>query len=150
MISGVAYNAAIKAGYSENYARKRSHELLANVGIKAYIEERLKELEKKKIAKQDEVMQVFTSILRQELVEEVVELNAATGQFVKTKKTPSISEVIKAGSELMKRYPTAKQAEKMQLEIEKLKSQIGGDEGQDEKIAGFLNIIKGAVSDGLE
>lgn len=150
MISGVAYNAAIKAGYSENYARKRSHELLANVGIKAYIEERLKELEKKKIAKQEEVMQVFTSILRQELVEEVVELNAATGQFVKTKKTPSISEVIKAGSELMKRYPTAKQAEKMQLEIDKLKSQIGGDEGQDEKIAGFLNIIKGAVSDGLE
>ena len=124
--------------------------MLDNDRIKAYIEERLKELEKKKIAKQDEVMQVFTSILRQELVEEVVELNAATGQFVKTKKTPSISEVIKAGSELMKRYPTAKQAEKMQLEIDKLKSQIGGDEGQDEKIAGFLNIIKGAVSDGLE
>ena len=124
--------------------------MLENKRIKAYIEERLKELEKKKIAKQDEVMQVFTSILRQELVEEVVELNAATGQFVKTKKTPSISEVIKAGSELMKRYPTTKQAEKMQLEIDKLKSQIGGDEGQDEKIAGFLNIIKGAVSDGLE
>mgnify|MGYP003607789417 FL=1 len=124
--------------------------MLENDRIKAYIEERLKDLEKNKIAKQDEVMQVFTSILRQELIEEVVELNAATGQFVKTKKTPSISEVIKAGSELMKRYPTAKQSEKMQLEIEKLKSQIGGDEGQDEKIAGFLNIIKGAVSDGLE
>lgn len=150
MISGVAQQAAVKAGYSENYAKKRGHELLANVGIKAYIEERLKELEKKKIAKQDEVMQVFTSILRQELMEEVVELNAATGQFVKTKKPPAISEVIKAGSELLKRYPTAKQAEKMQLEIDKLKSQIGCDEGQDEKIAGFLNIIKGAVSDGLE
>ncbi len=95
-------------------------------------------------------MQVFTSILRQELMEEVVELNVVTGQFVKTKKPPSISEVIKAGSELMKRYPTAKQAEKLQLEIEKLKSQIGGDEGQDEKIAGFLDIIKGAVSDGLD
>lgn len=150
MISGIAYNAALKAGYSENYSKTRSHKLLENDGIKDYIEERLKELEKKKIAKQDEVMQVFTSILRQELVEEVVELNAATGQFVKTKKTPSISEVIKAGSELMKRYPTAKQAEKMQLEIDKLKSQIGGDEGQDEKIAGFLNIIKGAVNNGLE
>lgn len=150
MISGIAYNAALKAGYSENYSRKRGHELLANVGVKAYIEERLKELEKKKIAKQDEVMQVFTSILRQELTEEVVELNAATGQFVKTKKPPSISEVIKAGSELMKRYPTTKQAEKLQLEIEKLKSQIGGDEGQDEKIAGFLNLIKGAVNNGLE
>ena len=150
MISGIAYNAALKAGYSENYSKTRAHKLLENDRIKAYIEERLKELEKKKIAKQDEVMQVFTSILRQELMEEVVELNAATGQFVKTKKTPSISEVIKAGSELMKRYPTEKQAEKMRLEIEKLKSQIGGDEGQDEKIAGFLNIIKGAVSDGSE
>ncbi len=150
MISGVAYNAAIKAGYSEKYARARSHILLENVGIKAYIEERLKDLEKKKIAKQDEVMQVFTSILRQELMEEVVELNAATGQFVKTKKPPAISEVIKAGSELMKRYPTTKQAEKLQLEIEKLKSQIGGDEVQDEKIAGFLNLIKGAVNNGLE
>ena len=146
----MAQQAAVKAGYSEKYAKKRGHELLANVGIKSYIEERLKDLEKKKIAKQDEVMQVFTSILRQELVEEVVELNAATGQFVKTKKTPSISEVIKAGSELLKRYPTAKQAEKMQLEIDKLKSQIGCDEGQDEKIAGFLNIIKGAVNNGLE
>lgn len=110
----------------------------------------MKELAKKKIAKQDEIMQVFTSILRQELMEEVVELNAATGQFVKTKKPPSISEVIKAGSELMKRYPTEKQAEKMQLEIDKLKSQVGGDEGQDEKIAGFLDIIKGVVSDGAE
>lgn len=150
LISGVAYNAAIKAGYSEKYAKTNSHKLLENTRIKTYIEERLKDLEKKKIAKQDEVMQVFTSILRQELTEEVVELNAATGQFVKIEKSPSISEVIKAGSELMKRYPTEKQAEKMQLEIEKLKSQIGGDEGQDEKIAGFLDIIKGAVSDGLE
>ena len=79
MISGIAYNAALKAGYSENYSKTRAHKLLENDRIKAYIEERLKELEKKKIAKQDEVMQVFTSILRQELVEEVVELNAATG-----------------------------------------------------------------------
>lgn len=38
----------------------------------------------------------------------------------------------------------------IQLGNEKLKSQIGKEEGQDEKIAGFLDIIKGAVSDGLE
>lgn len=35
----------------------------------------------------------------------------------------------------------------IQLGNEKLKSQIGKEEGQDEKIAGFLDIIKGAVSD---
>ena len=134
MISGVAYNAALKAGYSEKYAKARSHILLENVGIKAYIEERMKELEKQKIAKQDEVMQVFTSILRQELMEEVIELNAMTGQFVKTKKPPSIAEVIKAGSEIMKRYPTAKQSEKLELEIKKLKEQL------DSGIEGTMNV----------
>lgn len=134
IISGVAYNAALKAGYSEKYAKARSHILLENVGIKAYIEDRLKELEKKKIAKQDEVMQVFTSILRQELTEEVAELNSMTGQFVKTKKPPSIAEVIKAGSEIMKRYPTAKQSEKLELEIKKLKEQL------DSGVEGTMNV----------
>nr|DAS20189.1 MAG TPA: Terminase small subunit [Caudoviricetes sp.] len=134
LISGVAYNAALKAGYSEKYAKARSHLLLENVGIKAYIEERMKELEKQKIAKQDEVMQVFTAILRQELTEEVIELNAMTGQFVKTKKPPSIAEVIKAGSEIMKRYPTAKQSEKLELEIKKLKEQL------DSGIEGTMNV----------
>lgn len=134
LISGVAYNAALKAGYTENYAKTRSHKLLENNRIKAYIEERMKELEKKKIAKQDEVMQVFTSILRQELKEEVIELNTMTGKFVKTKKPPSISEVIKAGSELMKRYPTAKQSEKLELEIKKLKEQL------DSGIEGTMNV----------
>lgn len=134
LISGVVYTSAIKAGYSEKYAKSRSHELLENVGVKAYIEERMKELEKKKIAKQDEVMQVFTSILRQELMEEVIELNSMTGQFVKTEKPPSIAEVIKAGSELMKRYPTSKQAEKLELEIKKLKEQL------DSGVEGTMNL----------
>ncbi len=134
LISGIAYNAALKAGYSENYAKTRAHKLLENDRIKAYIEERLEELEKEKIAKQDEVMQVFTSILRQELTEEVVELNSMTGQFVKTKKPPSIAEVIKAGSELMRRYPTAKQSEKLELEIKKLKEQL------DSGVEGTMNL----------
>lgn len=134
MVSGIAYNAALKAGYSENYAKTRAHKLLENDRIKAYIEERLKELEKKKIAKQDEVMQVFTSILRQELTEEVVELNSMTGQFVKTEKPPSIAEVIKAGSELMKRYLTAKQSEKLELEIRKLREQL------DSGVEGTMNL----------
>ena len=38
----------------------------------------------------------------------------------------------------------------IQLGNEKLRAQIGKEEGQDEKIAGFLNLIKGAVSDGIE
>jgi len=66
---------ATKAGYSENYAKAQSHKLLENVGIKTYINKRIAELEKHKIATADEVLQVFTSILRQEVTEEVTELN---------------------------------------------------------------------------
>ena len=45
-------------------------------------------------------------------------------------------------SELMKRYPTKLELQKLKLEIEKLQSQVGGSEGQDEKIAGFLEKVK--------
>lgn len=88
-----------------------------------YIKARMKELEKPKIATANEVLETFTSILRQETVEEVTELNPVTGEFVTIDKKPNISEVIKAGSELMKRYPDAKTAEKLSLEIKKLRSE---------------------------
>ena len=45
IISGNKCEAAILAGYSENYAKAQSHKLLENVGIKNYISERLSELE---------------------------------------------------------------------------------------------------------
>ena len=53
IISGNVYKSAISAGYSDNYAKKQSHKLLENVGVKAYIDERLSELSSKKIADQD-------------------------------------------------------------------------------------------------
>ena len=34
--TGTAYQSAIKAGYSEKYAKSSSHKLLENVGIKSY------------------------------------------------------------------------------------------------------------------
>lgn len=117
--------------------------------IKSIIDERLKELEKDKIAKQDEVLQVFTSILRQELTEEVTELNQVTGEFVVIEKKPSISEVIKAGSELMKRYPTALQLEKLKLEIEKLRSQVVGDAEQEDKLISFAKSLKEYIDNEL-
>lgn len=57
----------------------------------------------------------------------MTELNQATGEFVTIEKKPSIAEVIKAGSELMKRYPTALELQKLNLEIEKLKTQVTVD-----------------------
>lgn len=47
--SGNAYQSAIKAGYSEKYAKARSHKLLENVGIKSAIDKRMEELKKKRL-----------------------------------------------------------------------------------------------------
>ncbi|HFU4055605.1 TPA: terminase small subunit [Streptococcus suis] len=127
IISGNATYAAIKAGYSEKTAGMVGSENLKKPYIKSAIDERLAVLESQKIAKQDEVLQVFTSILRQELTEEITEINQATGELVTYEKKPSIAEVIKAGSELMKRYPTALELQKLNLEIEKLKTQVTVD-----------------------
>lgn len=97
-----------------------------------------------------EALSILSDIARGKRDEEIVMMNPVSGEVERVTKKADNNTVIKAITEILKRYPTTKQAEKLQLEIEKLKSQIGGNEGQDEKIAGFLNLIKGAVSDGLE
>lgn len=72
IISGNAIKSAIEAGYSDNYAKKQSHKLLVNVGIKSYIDERLKEIESKKTATQQEVLEYLTSVMRGEHKEEIL------------------------------------------------------------------------------
>lgn len=67
IISGVAETAALKAGYSEKYARSQSHRILANVGIKNYLEERNASIESDKIATMEEVKEFWTNTLRDEL-----------------------------------------------------------------------------------
>ena len=64
---GNAEQSAIKAGYSEKYARGNAHKLVANSGISKYITERTKPTEEKRIASGDEVMQFFTSVMRGEV-----------------------------------------------------------------------------------
>ena len=113
--------------------------------VTRYITKRMKQLEKPRIATADEVLKKFTQILRQEAQEEIVELNQATGEFVTNYKTPSISEVIKAGSEIMKRYPTGFEIEKVKLEIEKLKQDLLGNEEQDDKLTTIITTLKQAV-----
>lgn len=64
IISGNYYESAKKAGYSENYAKAQSYKLLENVGIKSYIDERMDEIDKSKIADQQEVMEFLTTTMR--------------------------------------------------------------------------------------
>jgi phage terminase (fragment) len=72
ILSGNAMQSAIKVGYSLNYAKSQSHKLLENVGIKSYIDERMKEIESKKSATQQEVIEYLTSVMRGEHKEEIL------------------------------------------------------------------------------
>lgn len=123
---------------------------MRNVEIKRFITDEVEKMHDENIMDAKEALSILSDIARGKRDEEVLMMNPLTGEVKRLMKKADNNTVIKAITEILKRYPTAKQAEKLQLEIEKLKSQIGGDEGQDEKIAGFLDIIKGAVSDGLE
>ena len=137
----------MKAGYSENYAKTQAGKLLDNVSVKAYIDNNLKKLQKKKIATAEDVLLKFTAILNQELTEEKIEVNPLTGEYMTIEKKPTIAEVIRAGVELMKRYPTNKELERINLEIEKLKREVEPDAEQEDKIVKFAKLLDEVYSD---
>ena len=105
IISGNAEEAAIIAGYSKKYARGNAYKLVAKSGVKSYIEERLKELDNKAIAKQEEVLQYLTSVMRGELEEEVL---YGIGDGVQSTRHIEVGakDRIKAAELLGKRYGT--------------------------------------------
>lgn len=112
------------------------------------MDERLGKLQEKKIATAEDVLLKFTAILNQELTEEKIEVSPLTGEFITIERKPTINEVIRAGIELMKRYPTAANQQKLLLEIEKLRKDLEGNQAQDDKIADFITMLKGSVVDG--
>lgn len=121
--TGNAYQSALKAGYSENYAKGNAIKLLENVSVKAYIDKRLKEIEKDSIATAEEVLQVLTTIIRREFIEERQDINPLTGEIITLENKPTTKDVISASKELLKRYPTNVELKKLTAEIEKLHSQ---------------------------
>lgn len=66
IITGNKYQSAIKAGYSENYAKGNVSKLLENERVKKYIEDRLEEIQSEKIASQKEVLEHLTRVMRRE------------------------------------------------------------------------------------
>ena len=114
--TGNAYQSAIKAGYSENYAKGNVIKLLENESVKAYIDERMKQIESDRIAKAEEVLAFLSSSLRGEVLEEVVSTESIDGMVkpVILKKQLSAKDRIKAAELLGKRY--ALFTEKVDLE----------------------------------
>lgn len=102
-----AYQSAIRAGYSDMYAKNNSHKLLENKGIKAYVEARFKELEKQTIAQQDEVLQYLTAVMRGEQEDEeniVVNKGDFISDVEKHTKKADTAQRTKAAELLGKRY----------------------------------------------
>ncbi|MBQ8015673.1 MAG: terminase small subunit [Clostridia bacterium] len=93
---GNATQAAKKAGYSEKTAYSIGNENLKKPEIKAYIAERLAQIEKESIASIDEVMKFYTKVMR----------GKEKDQFGLD---ASLSDRMKAGGEIIKRLSAGNQ-----------------------------------------
>ena len=112
--SGNAKEAAIKAGYSPKTAKSIGQENLTKPDLKAYIDAKMAEIESHKIADAKEVLEFYTKVLRDEVVEEVPMSTA--DDVVVIKKKPSFKDKITASKEIMKRYPLVDPSEKQKLQ----------------------------------
>lgn len=114
IISGNAYQSAIDAGYSKTYAKADSHKLLEKPGIKSYIESRMLEMDKRKVADQQEVLEYLTSVMRGEVTEPLIVLDGDGYQKV-VDASPSVATRNKAAELLGKRYRIF--TEKQEVEV---------------------------------
>ncbi|MBU5594904.1 terminase small subunit [Amphibacillus sp. MSJ-3] len=103
IITGNIEQSALKAGYSKSYARAQSHKLLANVGIKSYIDNRLAEIESEKIADQKEILEFLTNVLRGE-AEGTELVGMGKGAQSPEQLPPTVADKTKAAELLGKRY----------------------------------------------
>ncbi|KZR58960.1 terminase small subunit [Pseudobacillus badius] len=98
-----ATQAAIRAGYADRSAYSQGQRLLKNVEVQAYIEERMESHKKETIAKQEEILETLTAILRGE--EKGATLRGAgKGRQVVDDMPPTTTERIRAAELLGKRY----------------------------------------------
>lgn len=88
---GNATEAAKRAGYSENNVGENAAKTLKNPNVSAYIAERMEEQARRRVADANEVIEFYTAVMRGE-VKDQFGLDA------------SLSDRLKAGDSLMKRY----------------------------------------------
>lgn len=108
--SGNAADAARKAGYSEKTANRIASENLSKPDIALYLSERIGGQDKKRVADANEVLEFYSAVMRGE-VKDQFGLDA------------SLTDRLKAGDSLMKRYAAALTDEKTKAEIAKLRGE---------------------------
>lgn len=108
--SGNAKQSAIKAGYSPKTAKSIGQENLTKPDLKAYIDQRLKELSNHQILSAAEVLEYLSRVVAGKETEYV-----ATSKGVFPDVPVSAKDRISAAKELLKRYPTTDPMEKQKL-----------------------------------
>lgn len=101
--TGNATEAAKRAGYSKNTAKQIGTENLSKPAISAYIKARMEELDAELVADTNEILKFYTAVMRGE-VKDQFGLDA------------SLTDRLKAGDSLMKRYAAASDRSKNTME----------------------------------
>ncbi|WP_019123801.1 terminase small subunit [Brevibacillus massiliensis] len=104
--SGNATEAYKRAGYSvktDEAARVNASRLLTNANVRAYINERIAEKDSQRIAKQDEILEFLTKVMRGELTEQIP-VGLGEGYFELKDKDTYVKDRVKAAELLGKRY----------------------------------------------
>lgn len=127
--TGNATQAAIAAGYSKKTAKNIGSENLAKPDVKAYIDKRLADMQNKRTADMQEVLEYLTSVMRGEEKEEKAywDTDAESMEIVETK--PKIADRTKAAELLGKRFGAfeAKTDEAEMTDISEAEAEIYGE-----------------------
>ena len=148
--TGNASEAARRAGYSEETAGWIGQENLQKPTIKAAIDARLKDLEDKRIAKADEVLQFLTSTLRGEVKEEHVVVEGtgegrSDARIIKVQ--VSARDRLDAAKSLLKRYPMQLDAKEHKLRLQKLEAEIRAAEQVDDDAVTIVDDLGDSEND---
>ncbi|MCH1713155.1 terminase small subunit [Lactococcus petauri] len=138
---GNAEEAAIKAGYSKNYARASAYKLLANVGIKKYIDERMEKLASERIMSAQEILERLSLIATAEITETVVVANAEG--YAEVEKPPDFKVQIQAMKELLKRYPGNDKL--LEQQLRKLTAEANATEAKAKILTDSANKLEGNI-----
>lgn len=136
--TGNLAEAAKKAGYRSKNPRNIGAENYAKPYIRDAIDARLKELESKRIASADEVLQFLTSTMRGELEDENIVVEGV-GNGISEARTietrVSARDRIEAAKSLLKRYPMDRDKEEQKLRLKKLEQDLRtADEAENDAV----------------
>lgn len=99
-----AYLRAYPNVKKEDTARSAGSRMLTNVSVKSYIDERMAELASERIADQEEILELLTSVLRGEEQSAILRGIGEGAQTIDDTMPPTTAERIKAAELLGKRY----------------------------------------------